>query len=459
MTEQEITEIIHNQKQFFNSGRTRNAAFRLDQLKKLKKGILKFQPELMDALKSDLGKSRYESYLTEIGVTLHELTHTISSLKKWMKPRRVRTPLNLQPATSKIYYSPRGLNLIISPFNYPVSLTLTPLTTAIASGNCSILKTSELTPACSRVIKSLIDEIFDPEYVVYIPGEIPEATLLLKQTFDHIFFTGSPAVGSIVMKAAAEHLTPVTLELGGKSPCIVHSDAHLDKAVNRIVFAKFMNAGQTCIAPDYILLHHQIKDRFYEKIIRRILSIYGNDASSSPDYGRIVNRRHHKRIVSLISKEKVIVGGQHHEEDRYIAPTVMRDVTLSDDIMQEEIFGPLLPVMEYENVSEIYHIVSQMPQHPLACYIFSENKMVQDQLISNIQFGGGCVNHCVQHFANQNLPFGGVGDSGIGSYHGFNGFKQFSHEKSIMKAATWFDLPLLYPPYKGKLKILNKFLR
>ena len=308
-------------------------------------------------------------------------------------------------------------------------------------------------------IQKLIDEIFDPAYVAYIPGEIPETTLLLKQKFDHIFFTGSPRVGSIVMEAAAKHLTPATLELGGKSPCVVHSDAKMNIAVKRIVYGKFMNAGQTCVAPDYVMVHQNVKEEFLEKIKQRIIDIYGDDASLSPDFVRIINTQNHRRIVSLIDQDKVIVGGQFNEADIYIAPTVMKNVTLNDNIMAEEIFGPVLPVMEYENFDEILDIIAKLPQHPLACYVFSESKAVQRELISRIQFGGGCINHCMQHLGNPNLPFGGVGESGIGSYHGFNGFECFSHKKSILKVASWFDLSLIYPPYQGKINYIRKIMK
>ncbi|MEA3279125.1 MAG: aldehyde dehydrogenase [Thermodesulfobacteriota bacterium] len=457
--EQEIIEIVRRQHAFFNSSVTHTYAFRINELQKLKRGIEKFESQFSTALKDDLGKSEFESYVTETGFILHDLTNTIKHLKKWMQPKRIKTPLLVQPASSQILFTPLGVNLIISPFNYPVGLTFAPLIATIAAGNTAVVKTSELTPNVSKAIQKLIEEIFDPEYVAYIPGEVPETTLLLKQKFNHIFFTGSPRVGSIVMEAAAKHLTPVTLELGGKSPCIVHSDAKMNIAVKRIVYGKFMNAGQTCVAPDYVMVHQSVKEKFLEKIKQRIIDIYGDDASLSPDFGRIVNTQHHKRIVSLIDRDKVIVGGQFNEADRYIAPTVMKNVTLKDNVMGEEIFGPVLPVMEYNNFDEILDIITKLPQHPLACYIFSESKTVQRELISRIQFGGGCINHCIQHLVNPDLPFGGVGKSGIGSYHGFNGFECFSHKKSVLKAASWLDLPLIYPPYQEKIKTIRRIMK
>ncbi len=458
INEQEIANIVKKQRFFFNSKTTMGYDFRIDQLKKLKAGFKKYENRFLDALKKDLGKPEFEAYSTEIGFTLHDLSGTMKSLKRWMKPKRVKTNVLTQPSSSKIHYTPLGVNLIIAPFNYPVQLTFAPLIAAIAAGNTAVVKTSELTEACSNVTKDLIEEIFDPEYVAYVPGEIPETTLLLKQKFDHIFFTGSPIVGSIVMQAAAKNLTPVTLELGGKSPCIVHSDAKMDIAVNRIVFGKFMNAGQTCVAPDYIMVHKDVKETFLTMIKKRIEKLYGDDPSKA-DYGRIINERHLKRIVSLIDQKKVLIGGDFNEADRYISPTIMQDVTIDDKVMGDEIFGPVLPVLEYSSFEDVYDIISKLPQHPLACYVFSENKRVQDGLIKNIQFGGGCINHCIQHLVNPNLPFGGVGDSGIGAYHGFDGFECFSHKKSVLKSGTWFDLKLIYPPYKNKIKLLKRIMK
>lgn len=457
--QQEIIETVQKQRTYFNSFATNPYEFRVEQLHKLKKAIHDYESELSKALKQDLGKCEFESYVTEIGFVLHDISYTLKKLKRWMKPKKVKTPVLNQPASSKIYFSPLGVNLIIAPFNYPVGLTFAPLVAAIAAGNTSVVKTSELTPNVSRVIGELISATFDPEYIAYVPGAVQQTTILLEQKFDHIFFTGSPRVGSIVMSAAANNLTPVTLELGGKSPCIVHSDANIDIAVNRIVYGKFMNAGQTCVAPDYLMVHKDIKQVFLDKLTKRIISLYGEDASESEDYGRIVNEQHHARLVNLIEQDKVIVGGQFNLKDRFIAPTVMDGVTLEDQVMKDEIFGPILPVLEYKSFDEIYAIVAKLPQHPLACYIFSQSTDVQNKLISNIQFGGGCINHCINHLVNPNLPFGGVGESGIGAYHGYEGFKRFSHQKSILKAASWPDLPLIYPPYKGKLKFIRKMMK
>ncbi len=459
ISETEIHHIVQQQRSFFNAAWTLPYSFRINTLKTLKMAITDYEERLNKALREDLGKSEFEAYVTEIGFTLHDLRHTINHLNSWMKPRQIKTSLITQPAKSQIRFAPLGVNLIISPFNYPVQLTLGPLTAAIAAGNTAILKTSELTPACSEVLHDLITDRFDPQHVAHVPGEIRETTALLKQKFDHIFFTGSPQVGSIVMAAAAPHLTPVTLELGGKSPCIVHSDARLSTAVNRIVAGKFINAGQTCVAPDYVLVHQSIQDVFLKKMTQRIEQCYGPDPQSSPDFGRIVNTRHHRRIVKLIDPDKVVVGGTYNQEDRFISPTVMTNVTLEDPVMSEEIFGPVLPVISYETLEDIYTVVSQLPQHPLACYIFSENKAIQDALLHRIQCGGSCINHCLQQVANLNLPFGGVGQSGMGSYHGAAGFECFSHKKSVLNVATWIDSPLIYPPYRKKLKLTRMILK
>ncbi len=457
--EKKIIDVVSSQRDFFNTRVTHKYETRIECLNKLKSGLLKYEDEFNAALKEDLGKSEFETYLAETGFCQHELTETIKKLKKWMRPKRTLTSMLVQPATSMIHYSPLGVNLIISPYNYPVNLTFSPLIAAIAAGNTAVIKTSEMTPACSEVTRQLIEETFETEYIAYIPGEVEETTILLAQKFDHIFFTGSPRVGAIVMSAAAKNLTPVTLELGGKSPCIVHDDAKLDIAINRIVNGKFLNAGQTCIAPDYVLVQKNIKEVFLEKLKQRIIDIYGEDASTSPDYGRIVNDGHFERISNMIEQNKVVVGGQTNASKKYIAPTVMRDVTLADKVMSEEIFGPVLPILDYTSFEDVYSVIAQLPQHPLACYIFSEDKSIQQELVSNIQFGGGCINNCVFHIANSYLPFGGVGESGIGGYHGINGFERFSHKKSVLKSATWMDNTLLYAPYGNKVKFLRWIMK
>jgi aldehyde dehydrogenase (NAD+) len=458
-SEKEIIHIVARQRDYFKSGATKSYQSRIENLNKLKSALVRYESEIHAALKQDLGKPAFEAYLSETGFSLLDISETISKLKRWMKPKRTLTSLLTQPGSSRMYYSPLGVNLIIAPYNYPINLTFSPLTAAIAAGNTAVIKTSEMTPACSAVIRTLISETFTPEFIAYIEGEVQETTLLLQQKFDHIFFTGSPRVGSIVMSAAAKNLTPVTLELGGKSPCIVHEDAKLDIAVKRIVSGKFLNAGQTCIAPDYVLVHRSIKDAFLSKLKDRIISVYGEDAMASPDFARTVSDNHFQRICGLIDQQKVLVGGQSDPASRFIAPTVMRDVVLTDKIMSDEIFGPVLPVLDYEKMTEVYEVVDQLPQHPLACYIYSESTAIQEEIINTIQSGGACINNCVFHVANHYLPFGGVGESGIGAYHGFHGFERFSHKKGVLKTATWIDIPLTYAPYGNKLKILRKFLK
>ncbi|MCF6252729.1 MAG: aldehyde dehydrogenase [Methylococcaceae bacterium] len=458
-TEKEIIEFVAKQRDFFKTGATKSYQSRIENLKKLKIALLKYETALHAALKKDLGKPEFEAYLSETGFCLLEISESISKLKRWMKPKWTLTSLLTQPGSSRIYYSPLGVNLIIAPYNYPVMLTFSPLITAIAAGNTAVIKTSELTPACSAVIRELISETFASEYIAYIEGEVKETTILLQQKFDHIFFTGSPRVGSIVMTAAAKNLTPVTLELGGKSPCIVHEDAKLDIAVKRIVSSKFLNAGQTCVAPDYVLVHKSVKQAFLDKLKERVISVYSEDASRSPDFARIVADNHFQRICGLIDPKKVLVGGQSDAKSRFIAPTVMHDVDITDEVMSEEIFGPVLPVLEYESLSEVFDIVDKLPQHPLACYLFSESSTIQQEIIDTIQSGNACINNCVFHAANPYLPFGGVGESGIGAYHGFHGFERFSHKKGVLKTATWIDIPLIYAPYGKKINILRKIMK
>jgi aldehyde dehydrogenase (NAD+) len=459
ISEHQIQTIVQNQRIFFHTGATLDYDFRRKVLEDLKAGIKDREDRFRDALKQDLGKPAYEAYVTETGFLLHELTKTMGQLKKWMRPKRKPTPFYLLPGSSRMVHSPLGVTLIISPFNYPMQLCIAPLIAALAAGNTAVVKASELTPAVGKVLRDLVEDVFRPEHVAFVPGEVEETKLLLAQKFDHIFFTGSPRVGGIVMAAAAKHLTPVTLELGGKSPCIVHSDASLAPAIRRIAYGKFMNAGQTCIAPDYVLVHQEAEQAFLDGMKQRILSLYGENPSLSPDLGRIVNEGHFKRILSLIDPDKVVVGGTHDEGERFIAPTVMAGVTLEDRIMDEEIFGPVLPVMTYTTLDQVREILAALPQHPLALYLFTESREVSEEIMNGVSFGGGCVNHCIQHIVNPHLPFGGHGTSGMGQYHGFHGFEQFSHKKGIFKAPPWGDLPLIYPPYKGKLKWMKAIFR
>lgn len=459
MQSESIAALVEAQRDYFNAGNSRSYEARVECLQRLRSALISHEREIHQALRADLGKPEFESYLAETGFCLHEISFTLKHLKRWMKPVRRLTSIFCQPGSSRIEYSPLGVNLIIAPFNYPVMLALSPLIAAISAGNTVVIKTSELTPASSEVIRQLIESTFDPRHIAYVPGAVEETTDLLAQPFDHIFFTGSARVGRIVMTAAARHLTPVTLELGGKSPCIVHDDADLDIAARRIVFGKFLNAGQTCIAPDYVLVHQHARDTLLEKLKARIEVCFGRDPSTSPDYGRIVSDSHFQRLAAMIDPARVVTGGETDAVSRYIAPTVLKDVSLDDAVMAEEIFGPLLPVLEYTRLDEVYATVRKLPQHPLALYLFTRDRAMQKELMSNIQFGGGCVNQCVVHISNHHLPFGGVGQSGIGDYHGLEGFERFSHRKSILQSATWFDVPLAYPPYRDKIRYLRRLLK
>lgn len=454
----DVQQILSRQRQFFDSGRTRNVDFRIAQLKKLQAAIKVHEEELLKALKKDLGKSGFEAYGSEVGTIYDELRHTLKSLPKWAKPRSVATPVLFQPSSSKIYLEPRGLTLIIGPWNYPVQLMLAPLIAAIAAGNCTVLKPSELAPATAQAVTSMIEKTFSPEFCAVVTGGVPETSALLAERFDHIFFTGSVPVGRVVMRAAAEHLTPVTLELGGKSPCIVDTDTDVEVTARRIVWGKFYNTGQTCIAPDYLLVPSSLKATLLAAMKREIVAFFGTNPATSPDYGRIINQRHFDRLVAMLSGAKVACGGDHDRASLYIAPTIVDDVKLSDKIMEDEIFGPLLPVMTYETLDEALAVIRQR-SHPLACYVFTNRASVEERIINELSFGGGCVNNTLVHFANANLPFGGCGNSGMGAYHGQKGFEVFSHHKSIVKSSFKLDVKLRYPPYGNKLSLLKKIMR
>lgn len=427
-------------------------------LENLRRAILLKEEQINQALKQDLGKSIFESYVTEIGFILDEIRSVLKSLDSWVKPKRVGTPLTLFPGKSTIYREPYGVVLIIAPWNYPFQLSFSPLIGAIAAGNRVVIKPSEFAPAVSSIIKEIVNDAFKDGEVKVIEGGVEETSILLKQKFDYIFFTGSTMVGRIVMKAAAEHLTPVTLELGGKSPCVIEESADLDLAAKRCVWGKFLNAGQTCVAPDYVLVPSKLQDQFIQKMKFYLKSFYGEEVKSSEDYPRIVNTRHLDRLKDLIMEHKVVVGGHEHREDRFLAPTIMKDVSWSDQVMQDEIFGPILPVIPYENLDEALLKVTAMPK-PLAFYLFTRNIEKKKEILNKVSFGGGCVNDTILHLANPNLPFGGVGSSGIGSYHGYKTFETFSHSKSVLEQNTKVDIPLRYPPYKGKLRWLKLLIR
>jgi aldehyde dehydrogenase (NAD+) len=455
-----VDRLLHEHRQFFRSGATRESAFRLEQLRKLKEAIGRYEQQLIEALRQDLGKSEFEAYATEIGFTLSSIGHTMKQLRKWVKPQRQRTPIHLQPSKSFIINEPYGTVLIIGPFNYPFQLLIEPLIGAIAAGNCAVLKPSEATPSVSAVVRRLISEVFDPSFVRVVEGEKETTSALIHAPFDYIFFTGSVPVGRIVMEAAAKNLVPVTLELGGKSPVIVDATANLELAAKRIIWGKLINTGQTCIAPDYLLVHSSVKEALLSKMKDTIRSFYGSDASASPDYGRIVNARQFGRLAAILEqdKAKIAYGGSVSPEKLYMEPTLLDNAAWSDASMADEIFGPILPIMAYDSLEDAIGTILEHPK-PLALYLFTENKAVEEQVLSRVSFGGGCVNDTISHVASANLPFGGVGNAGIGAYHGKHSFEVFSHRKSILKKSTRLETGLVFPPYGDKLKWVRRFLK
>jgi aldehyde dehydrogenase (NAD+) len=453
-----VNEVFLKQKAFFNSGKTKDYHYRIESLKKLKAIIKKYEDEILDTLNTELRKPHSESYQTELGVTYEEINITIKNLSKWMKPKRVRTPITHFGASSTIYSDPYGVSLIIAPWNYPIQLSFAPLIGAISGGNCAILKPSELTPKISSLLKKMITEVFEEEYIAVIEGGVEVSTELLQKRFDNIFFTGSVPVGKIVMEAAAKHLTPLTLELGGKSPAIVDQTANIDLAAKRIVWGKFTNAGQTCIAPDYLLVHKSIKEELLDRMNHYIEVFYGEKPLESNRYAAIVTERHAKRLASFIEEAHILRGGAYDIENRYIEPTIIDQISLSDGIMNEEIFGPILPIFEFDQLNESVEFIQQF-EKPLALYVFSNDRSVQEQIMKNITFGGGCINDTLMHIASAHLPFGGVGQSGLGSYHGKASFEAFTHQKSVVRQTTLFDLPLRYPNSKNGISIIKKLLK
>lgn len=435
-----------------------NIKYRKETLIKLLNTIILHEAEIVQALQDDFNKSEFEAVLTETNYVISELKDTIKNLYKWAKPRKVIPSILNFPSTDTIYKEPYGKILIIAPWNYPFQLALCPLIAAIAAGNQVVLKPSELTPKTEEVISKIIIKTFPINHVEVIKGGAEVSQKLLSQRWDYIFFTGSVAVGKIVAKAAAVNLTPVTLELGGKNPCIIDETANLKLAAKRIVWGKFINAGQTCIAPDYILIQKEMKTHFLEYLKIEITKAYGENPVLSPDFARIINTKNWLRLANMIDEEKVIFGGQTNIEDRYISPTLIEEFDTDSLIMKEEIFGPLLPILIYENENDIATIISKY-EKPLAFYVFSDNKSFSKKMIQKYSFGGGCINDTVIHFSNKRLPFGGVGHSGIGAYHGQLSFDTFSHKKGIVTKANWLDLPLRYAPYNDKLNAIKKLLR
>ncbi len=450
--------LVNKQKEFFRTEQTKDINFRIASLQKLREAIRFKEKEIMAALREDLNKSDFEAYTTEIGFVLAELRFTINNLRSWAKPKKVKTPKTHFGSTSYVYSEPYGTALIIGPWNYPIQLAIGPLIGAIAAGNCAIIKPSELTPKTSELLEELIRNLFPENYISVVQGGVETSQALLNEKFDYIFFTGSVAVGRIIMEAAAKKLTPVTLELGGKSPCIVHNDAKIKLAAKRIAWGKFTNAGQTCIAPDYLYLHKSIKDRFLTQFKQEIEELYGKQPLENPNFTRIVNRSHFDRLRSYLNNGETYLGGKTEPEKLTIEPTVLANVSWDEPIMEEEIFGPILPVLEYDNLSDVMEAIHRQPK-PLACYIFTESKSIQDKILNNVSFGGGCVNDTIYHVASPHLPFGGVGNSGIGAYHGKSSFDTFSHKKSVLKQTTRFDIPVRYPNLKNGLNIIRKILK
>lgn len=445
---------------YYDSGVTKPYAFRKKQLQLLKASILKYENEIEQALYSDLKKNREETYATETGLVLAEINVALKNLQQWMQPQTTATNLVNLPSSSKIYRDPLGVVLIISPWNYPLQLLLIPLTGAIAGGNCVVLKPSELAPATEKVIQKIITEIFSEQFVLYIQGDGSEVVpAMMKQfRFDHIFYTGSTSVGKFVYQMAAEKLIPVTLELGGKSPAIVHADANISVAAKRIAFGKFLNTGQTCIAPDYVLVHDDVKEKFIDKLKETIVQFYGTEPSVNYNFGKIINEKRFDKLLIYLSDGKIITGGEQDRSKLFIAPTILTDVALDSPLMSEEIFGPILPVATFKTIDQAMDIV-QRNANPLAFYLFTNNKKIQNQWIQKIPFGGGCINNADWHFTNHYLPFGGVGNSGIGAYHGRYSFNTFTRLKPVMTTPNWFDPSIKYPPLKGKLKIFKWFIR
>lgn len=455
MTEQEIKDLVTRQRKYFQTGATLPVSVRVDALKRLYGVISGCEKEIHTALKRDLGKSGFESYMCETGLVLEEISYMLKHIHRFAREKNVRTPLAQFHSRSFKKPSPYGVTLIMSPWNYPFMLTLSPLVDALAAGNTAVVKPSAYSPHTSDVILQILSQCFDPEYVAVVTGGRTENTCLLREHFDYIFFTGSQFVGKEVMRNAAEHLTPVTLELGGKSPCIVDKSADIKLAAKRIVFGKYLNCGQTCVAPDYIYCHRSVKDRLVKEVQKQIQKQYGKQPLRNPNYGKIINEKHFDRLLGLIDKNKTVHGGDSDRHALRIEPTVLDNVTFADAVMQEEIFGPIMPILIFDSMDEVIHNINAMP-HPLALYLFTSDKAAAKKVTSRCGFGGGCINDTIIHLATTEMGFGGFGESGMGSYHGKVGFDTFSHYKSIVDKKTWIDLPMRYQPYR---KLHEKMIR
>lgn len=459
MTEQEIKNLVTRQSNYFQTGATLPVSSRITALRRLYTAISSNEKEIHNALKKDLGKSGFESYMCETGLVLEEISYMLKHIQRFASEKKVRTPLAQFHSRSYQKPSPYGVVLIMSPWNYPFMLTLSPLVDALAAGNTAVVKPSAYSPYTSEVLQKILSQCFDPQYVAVVTGGRAENTCLLKEHFDYIFFTGSQAVGKEVMRNAAEHLTPVTLELGGKSPCIVDQTADIKLAARRIVFGKYLNCGQTCVAPDYIYCHHAVKDRLIKEVQKQIQKQYGKQPLRNPNYGKIINEKHFDRILGLIDEKKVVHGGNSDRKTLRIEPTVLDQVTFQDAVMQEEIFGPLMPILTFDNLDDVIRKINSL-SHPLALYFFTSDKAAAKKVTSRCGFGGGCINDTIIHLATTEMGFGGFGESGMGAYHGKIGFDTFSHYKSIVDKKTWIDLPMRYQPYqKLQEKMVRFFLK
>ena len=454
-----IEKIVNSQRRYFNADITKSLFFRSNALSKLEHAIKKNACEINVALNADLGKSEMEGYMTEVGFALSELTFIKKHFKKWAKGEMVMPPIAQFPSKSFVMPEPLGVALVIAPWNYPFLLCVEPLIGAIAAGNCCVLKPSEDAPNTSKILKKIITETFPPQYICVIEGGIEESNELLNQRFDHIFFTGSAAVGRIVMEMAAKNLTPVTLELGGKSPCIIDETANIKVAARRVAFGKYLNSGQTCVAPDYLFIQKNVKNKFLKYYRNAIFEMFGSTPLSNPDYSRMINEKHFNRVSRLIENEKIIIGGKTNRETLQIEPTVLDGITADSPIMQEEIFGPVLPVLTFDRIEEVIKFVRDR-EKPLALYLFTNHKKTEKMVLNRLSFGGGCINDTIIHLATSKMGFGGVGSSGMGNYHGKYSFVTFSNMKSIVKKADWLDIPMRYQPYTGlKRKLVKVFLK
>lgn len=454
-----VSELIGDQRQYFQSGKTRPVSFRKENLQKLRDLLTEHEKEICEAVYKDLKKPEMEVVSAEILTILDEIDHHLKYLNKWVKPEKARANLISLPSTSEIRRFPYGVTLIIGAWNYPVNLLLLPLAGAISGGNCSVLKPSELAPHTSALMRKLIGKTFNRSYIHVVEGGVDVNQELLDLPFDKLFFTGSPRVGKIVMEKAAKRLTPVTLELGGKSPAVVHKDADIKTAARRIAWGKFMNAGQTCIAPDFVLVHRQEKDELVKQLTKAIRKYYGKDPRKSNDYGRIINQNHFERITGLMAESHICTGGEIDSGERYIAPTILDGVDWEHPIMKEEIFGPLLPVMTYGDQQSPVDLLRTLPE-PLSLYIFAEDELFTERLVTNLPHGGTCINDVIMHISNPNLPFGGSGNSGMGQYHGRYSFESFTRPHAVMHRKTWPDPSFRYPPFGKKLYLLKKlFMR